>query len=120
ILRNQNEILNGIDDDNNGYVDDIVGYDFLNQRNTVVDDVSHGTHVAGIIAAEHSQTFVSNTQVQGLAPQAQILPLKFIGPYGGTLGAASEALEYARRRRVDIINASWGGPACAQSLDDKI
>lgn len=111
---------NGVDDDGNGYADDFAGYDFLNRSGIYSDVVQHGTHVAGIIAAEHNDVSVSSTQVQGVAPRTRILPLKFIDPKGGTLSAALEALEYARRAQVDVINASWGGPSCAKSLSDKI
>lgn len=120
VLQNSNEIVNGIDDDGNGYVDDIIGYNFLDQSPLVTDQIAHGTHVAGIIAAKHSDNHVSTTHVQGIAPQAKILPLKFIDSNGGTLSGAIEALEYARRAGVHIINASWGGPACSRSLSDKI
>ncbi len=111
---------NGIDDDHNGYVDDVTGYNFLYGNGDVTDDVSHGTHVSGIVAGKHSETFVSDDMTLGMAPQAKILPLKFIGPQGGTLSGALEAMDYARQRGVRIINASWGGDACSKILSDKV
>jgi len=67
---------NGTDDDNNGYVDDVYGYDFANNNNSVFDSAAsdtHGTHVSGIIAAG------ANTEgIRGVAPHVTILPLKFI------------------------------------------
>ena len=115
-----NKSLNGVDDDGNGYVDDYAGYDFIENSGQMVDTVSHGTHVAGIIAAQHNLDFVSNSQVQGLAPQAKILPVRFLGNGGGTLEGALNSLDYARKRGVQIINASWGGSGCSQALQDKV
>lgn len=111
---------NGIDDDNNGYIDDYAGFDFVNQSGQMVDTVSHGTHVAGIIAAEHSSSVVISTSVQGLAPKAKILPVRFLGNQGGTLDGALRSLDYAKKRGVQVINASWGGDACSQALQDKV
>jgi len=73
---NEKELPNGLDDDGNGYVDDICGWDFANNDNGTFDsqmqDV-HGTHVAGIIAAK-----LNNSGMTGVAPNIKILPLKFI------------------------------------------
>lgn len=112
--------FNGRDDDGNGFVDDYAGYDFANNRATMVDEALHGTHVGGIITAQHNDTFVRNDKVQGLAPGARILPIKFIGADGGSLDGAIRSLEYARKMHVKIVNASWGGPGCSQALNDKI
>lgn len=111
---------NGIDDDGNGYIDDVNGYDFLNSRATMTDEVGHGTHVAGIVAAEHSETAYTDEVLLSVAPEAKILPLKFIGELGGSLGGAIEAMEYAGNMGAQIINASWGGRACSKILRDKV
>ena len=111
---------NGIDDDGNGYVDDWAGYDFLNNSGVISDDVGHGTHVSGIIAAEHSDTTIKTGYVQGVAPEAKILPVKFLDQNGGSLSDALKGIDYAVMRGAKIINASWGGPGCAQSLRQKI
>jgi subtilisin family serine protease/fibronectin type 3 domain-containing protein len=99
---------NGIDDDNNGYVDDINGWDFYNRDNSVFDHRDgdeHGTHVAGTIAA----SIDNNEGIAGVAPKVKIMPLKFIGPYGGDTYDAVEAIEYAKAKGVKITNNSWGG-----------
>ena len=115
-----NKSTNGIDDDENGFVDDLYGYDFINEDGYIDDRDSHGTHVAGIIAAEHSDTSVVHTYPQGVAPKAKILPLKFISSEGGSLGDAIRAIDYAILRGAKIINASWGGASCSQLLGQKI
>ncbi len=116
----QDKRFNGKDDDGNGFADDYAGFDFVNNSPQMVDEAIHGTHVGGIIAAEHHDTIVRNDKVQGLAPGAKILPIKFIGPKGGSLDGAIKSLEYARRMKVKIVNASWGGPGCSRALNDKI
>jgi subtilisin family serine protease len=107
----------GVDHDNNGYVNDCRGWDFYHDDNTVFDaaDVDdHGTHVAGTIAAT-----ANNAQgVAGVAPDAKILPLKFLGPGGGSTSDAIRAIAYAQQRGVKIINCSWGGAGYSQSLKD--
>lgn len=109
IWTNPNEIPNnGIDDDNNKYIDDVNGWDFYNRDNTIFDPLDfddHGTHVAGTIAA------VTNNSlgVSGIAPNVKIMPLKVFGPYGGLTSDAILAIEYASKMGVKIANNSWGG-----------
>jgi subtilisin family serine protease len=105
---------NGIDDDNNGYVDDCVGWDFANNDNTVEDLVGHGTHVAGIIAAEAD----NGIGVAGVAYESNVMALK-IGDGAPALSAALEALAYAIDNGARVINASWliADPAAAPYLD---
>ncbi len=115
--------FNQIDDDGNGYVDDYAGYSFFSHEpNRATAPDIHGTHVAGIIAAEHEDSEVRDADyVQGLAPESRILPLAFIGSLGGgTLYDAIRAIDYAVMQGVDIINASWGGAACSPELARKI
>lgn len=111
---------NQIDDDGNGYVDDWAGYNFITNNGNMYDDVGHGTHVSGIIAAQHNDTTLQTGYVQGVAPQAKILPVKFIDSNGGSLSDALKSIDYAVARGAKIINASWGGPGCSQSLRQKI
>lgn len=113
---------NGADDDRNGYVDDFYGYDFANNRGLSGDNQFHGTHVAGVIAAAHTEeTARGGNHVQGLAPNAKILPLAFLSSDGsGTISDALSAVDYAVARGARVINASWGGAACSVSLRDKI
>jgi subtilisin family serine protease len=69
---NPGEVINGRDDDGNGYVDDVHGINVLNGGTDLSDDEGHGTAVAGIIAARAG----NGIGVAGLAPQAQIMPIK--------------------------------------------
>jgi subtilisin family serine protease len=111
---------NGIDDDQNGFIDDYAGFNFHEKSGDLTDNVSHGTHVAGVIAGEHSETTVVNDELLGVAPEAKILPIKFLDINGGSLSAAIGAVEYAAQRGAKIINASWGGSGCSQILQEKI
>ena len=116
IAINNGEIAsNGIDDDQNGFVDDYKGI----KVNSEVNDPArnqHGTHVAGIIAADPAFG-----PVQGVAPRAKILPAQFIGNEpsngqgaSGSIGDAIIAMNYAASRGAKIINMSWGVGPCVQ------
>lgn len=111
---------NGLDDDGNGYIDDYAGYSFYDQSPDVSDSVGHGTHVAGIIAAQHTDTTHRTGYTQGIAPQAKVLPVKFLGSNGGSLASALQGIDYAISRGANIINASWGGSGCSLSLRQKV
>lgn len=114
---------NQIDDDGNGYVDDWAGYGFFSYApNRSLQPDIHGTHVAGIIVAQHKDEEIQDLDyVQGIAPEAQILPLAFIGALGGgTLYDAIRAIDYAVAHGAHVINASWGGAACSPELGQKI
>lgn len=110
---------NGKDDDNNGYVDDTRGWDFINDDPSVYDRQDgerHGTHVAGTIAAVGN----NDRGVTGVNWRASIVPLKFLGPEGGFVSDAVEAIDYAVAEGVDISNNSWGGGFYSQTLKDAI
>lgn len=118
---------NGIDDDRNGYVDDVKGYDFFLDRPYVTDPAGHGTHVTGIISAEHLENIgsasdlVSSKNIFGLAPQVRIIPVRFLGPQGeGDTNGAIKAIDYAVAQGAKVINASWGGSECSQILINKL
>ncbi|PEQ95953.1 hypothetical protein CN481_03010 [Bacillus sp. AFS006103] len=119
IWKNPGEIANdGIDNDKNGYVDDVNGWNFFDNNNDVFyapGEDDHGTHVSGTIAAK-----ANTTGVIGVAPNVKIMPLKFIGPGGGNLGDAILAINYAKSKGVKITNNSWGGGAYSQALSDTI
>jgi thermitase len=112
IWTNQDEIPgNGRDDDSNGYVDDVHGYDFANDDASIYDPdpvngrgEEHGTHVAGTIAAEGD----NRIGVIGVSPEARIMVLKVMNPGGGTTVDAIEAINYAVDNGVKVSNNSWG------------
>ena len=126
---NENEIpMNGIDDDNNGYIDDIYGWDFYHNDNTVChyqvtdlgkisalpeDNDNHGTHCAGIIA--------SSGDIFGVAGgiDIRILPLKIHGGANasGSVSNAIKAIKYAEAAGADICNMSWGTPLYSEALE---
>lgn len=110
---------NNIDDDNNGYVDDVNGWDFFNGDNSVYDPVDgdeHGTHVSGTVAAQGD----NDRGVTGVNWDGRIMALKFIGPTGGFTDDAVRAINYAVDNGASISNNSWGGGGYSQSLKDAI
>ncbi|MDR4948818.1 S8 family serine peptidase [Neobacillus cucumis] len=114
IWTNPKEIPNdGIDNDHNGYVDDVHGWDFYNKDNSVYDPLDgdeHGTHVSGIIAGQlEGGSASTNTGIAGVAPNVKIVPIKFLGPEGGTSADAISAIEYAQKLGIKVLNNSWGG-----------
>jgi len=107
---------NGVDDDDNGYIDDVSGYDFAMNSGTVTDGTGHGTHVSGIIAAQHSAG-----TIKGVAEGVKILPLDFMDDSGsGNISDAIRAMYYAAQMGAKVVNASWGGAPCSQNLQKAI
>lgn len=103
---------NGIDDDGNGLIDDVNGYDFTSSSGKILDTSGHGTHVAGIIAADPSKG-----SIKGVAPGSKLLIYDFFDANGdGTIFDAIKALRVAANKGAKVINASWGGPSCSSSL----
>ncbi|MBX2995526.1 MAG: S8 family serine peptidase [Bdellovibrionaceae bacterium] len=108
----------GVDDDGNGYVDDKYGWDFYGNKPqpTITSGNVHGSHVAGIILADHN-----TGTLPGIAPRASLVPANFMDQGGGgTLGAAINAINYVSSRGVKVINASWGGTYCSSSLKNTV
>lgn len=106
---------NGIDDDGNGYVDDVVGWDTYHDDNLAYDDYGHGTHVAGIAAAVGGDGW----GIAGQCPRCSIMAVKFITAEGwGSDADAIEGLEYAAKMGANVINSSWGGEEFGQALFD--
>ena len=112
---------NGIDDDNNGYVDDIYGIDSLNNDSDPMDDHNHGTHIAGTIGAKGNNAL----GITGVNWDVKILACKFLGSDGGSASGAIKCLDYLANMKnagVNIIvsNNSWGGSIYSQALYDSI
>lgn len=107
IWRNNGELPdNGIDDDGNGYIDDLVGWDFFLYNNLPWDEDGHGTFVTGIIAAISD----NNTGISGINPAAKIMVLKALDSFGHTRASyLAEAIAYAVDNGAQIINLSVGG-----------
>lgn len=118
IWKNGSEVEgNGVDDDANGFVDDVYGADWVGHDGNPNDEAGHGTHVAGTIAA------IADNGVggAGVAPGAQVMPLRFLDRNGaGNVGDAIAAIEYAIQNGADVVNASWGGPAYSAPLEAAI
>ncbi len=114
---NQDEVPgNGFDDDNNGYIDDVQGWDFANNDNNPDDVNSHGTHVAGTIAAEDN-----NLGITGVAPDAQIMPVQVLGDNGAGYNSDIIAgINYAVDNGADIINLSLGGSSISPGINAAI
>lgn len=95
----------GVDDDGNGYVDDVYGWNFVSENNNVKDDHGHGTHVAGIIAMADN-----GTGGVGIAYGSKVMAIK-AGQASGTFSssAIARAVMYAQACGADIINMSFGG-----------
>ena len=115
---------NGIDDDGNGYVDDVRGWDFDGNNNTVFDGAGddHGTHCAGTIGAVGG----NGTGVAGVVWNVKMLSGKFLGSRGGTTANAIKAVDYftdlKTRHGLNIVatSNSWGGGGFSQALKDAI
>jgi len=108
---------NGLDDDSNGFVDDVHGYDFVNDDGDPMDDYYHGTHVAGTVGAEGS----NGEGVAGVCWDVSIMALKFLNAsgYGSTVDAIA-SIEYATQMGAKVMSNSWGGGPYDQALKDAI
>lgn len=107
---NEDEIPgNEKDDDGNGFVDDVRGWDFANDDNDPMDDHNHGTHCAGTVGGRHV----------GVVREVTIMPVKFLNGHGqGTLADAVQAIDYAVKNGANILSNSWGGGGRYQSLEE--
>jgi hypothetical protein len=129
IWTNPYDPVDGLDNDGNGYVDDVHGWDFIGDDNSVYDGSAadpgidtHGTHVAGTIGARRN----NGIGVAGVASSVTIIPTKFLGASGGTTAGAVLALDYLTdlktRHHLNIVatNNSWTGGGFSQALLDAI
>lgn len=107
---------NGIDDDGNGYIDDVYGVDLETGRDSGMDDNGHGTHVAGIIAASNN-----HIGVVGLAYNVKLMPIK-AGMSSGFFNQSqiAKGILYAYNNGADVINMSFGGSASTIAVQDAL
>lgn len=111
---------NGIDDDGNGYIDDVRGWNFFSNNNNPMDDEDHGSHVAGIVLGVTQNLFPISPETLQPA-KIRLMPLKFLGADGsGSTSAAISAVYYAVRNHAQVINNSWGGGSYSQALHEAL
>lgn len=117
IWRNPNEKINGIDDDKNGKVDDVIGWDFFARNGKPWDMDGHGTMVAGIIAGSWKDA----DGVAGINPFARLMILKAVNNFGHTRSSyVAEALVYAADHGARVINLSVGGEKTNKMVTDAL
>ena len=116
IWTNTDEIAgNGIDDDNNGYIDDVNGWDFTSGSNDPMDRFGHGTHCAGTIAAIGNNSI----GVIGVAPKVKIMPVKGLDDTGsGSIDNLAACVKYAADNGANVLSCSWGGTGVSSVLTD--
>lgn len=118
IWTNPGEIAgNGVDDDNNGYIDDLRGWDYVNWDNDPTDDQGHGTHCAGTIGAVGN----NGVGVSGVCWQISLMGLKFLNSNGsGYESDAAEAILYATALGAKVTSNSYSGSVWSQVLKDAL
>ncbi len=103
--------------DANGVVNDIRGWDYINNRNNPMDDNSHGTHVAGIAAAESN----NGIGIAGVNWKAKIMPIKVFQSSGrGDAATIAKGIIYASTHQATVINMSFGSYARSQAMEDAL
>lgn len=108
---------NNIDDDNNGFIDDVYGWNFSANNNNPFDDNKHGTHVAGTIGAIAN----NNLGTAGVSPTISLMACKFLDRQGwGATDGAIRAISYAVANGAKVLNNSWGGGGFSQALYDAV
>lgn len=104
----KDKATNGVDDDGNGFVDDVHGWNFVAGTNDLTDNHGHGTHISGIIGAKGGNSF----GISGVAPNVSIMTLKYYDPKSpgaNNLKNTIQAIRYAIKMNAKIINYSGGG-----------
>jgi subtilisin family serine protease len=114
VYTNPGEIpANGIDDDNNGYIDDVHGWNFVANNNSPYDDDGHGTHVSGIVLGVSQDITAATLQPATI----RIMPLKFLDSTGsGSTSDAVKAIYYAVNNGAQVLSNSWGGGGFSNAL----
>lgn len=111
--KGRDKATNGIDDDGNGFVDDVHGWNFVSSNNNLGDNHGHGTHIAGIIGAMAG----NKKGVAGISPQVSLMVLKYYDPKvpnTDNLKNTVNAIRYAIKMKANIINYSGGGTEYSQ------
>ncbi|MBI3969860.1 MAG: S8 family serine peptidase [Chloroflexi bacterium] len=109
---------NGLDDDGNGYIDDLRGWDFVNGDADPLDDHFHGTAVSGVIAAAPTS---NASGVVGVCPRCRIMPVKVLDASGsGSLDAVAGGISYAADNGARVINLSLGGLIGSATLESAV
>ncbi len=107
----------GVDDDNNGVIDDIHGFNAITGNGNATDDQGHGSHCAGTIGAKGND----GKGIVGVAWDVKIMAVKFLDANGsGTLENALKAIDYATKMGAKVMSNSWGGGGFSQTLFDSI
>jgi subtilisin family serine protease len=115
--RNPREVRNGLDDDADGYVDNIFGINAFDDTGDPMDDNGHGTHVAGTIGAAAND----GNPLVGVAWKVQLMACKFLGREGfGFTDGAIKCIDFAVNKGAHILNNSWGGGPFERALFDSI
>ena len=108
---------NGLDDDANGKIDDVNGWDWVNNDKTPQDDIGHGTHVAGVAAGATNNSI----GVAGVCPNCRLMSLKVLDATGqGTYSNIAQGITYAANKGAKVINLSLGGYADSSLLRDAV
>ncbi len=104
----RDKATNGLDDDDNGFVDDLHGWNFVDNNNDISDLHGHGTHISGIIKKEFQKHSADSTSI----PSARLMVLKYYNPRAAdseNVRNTVKALHYAVKMKAQIINYSGGG-----------
>lgn len=117
--RGKDKANNKIDDDNNGYVDDVHGWNFVNNNNLLTDNHGHGTHIAGTIGALGG----NGKGISGISPQVSLMVLKYFDPKvpnTDNLRNTINSIQYAIKMGAKVINYSGGGTEFSQDEHDAV
>ncbi|HEY8271283.1 MAG TPA: S8 family peptidase [Pseudobdellovibrionaceae bacterium] len=117
--KGRNKASNGIDDDGNGFIDDVHGWNFVSNNGTLADNHGHGTHIACIVGAKAG----NNKGISGISPEVSLMILKYYDPKipnTDNLKNTVAAIKYAVKMGANIINYSGGGTEYSKEEHDAI